>query len=114
VYKDPKTYYAAHLVQQFWPTRPVVIEMGHYDYAKRIGAWGGERYLQAVRDYRASYASIHANPDVFLKENSELINQINRCLGYRFLINEAKWSSTVPRNASLTIAPKWSNAGVAP
>jgi len=114
VYKDPETYYAAHLVQQFWPTRPVVIEMGHYDYAKRVGAWGGERYLQAVKDYHASFASIHANPNVFLKENPELIAQINRCLGYRFHLDEAEWPSVVPRNSRLTIKSKWSNAGVAP
>ena len=114
VYKDPKAYYAAHLVQQFWPTRPVVIEMGHYGYAKRVGAWGGERYLQAVKDYHASFASIHANPNVFLAENQELIDQINQCLGYRFHLDEAKWPATLLQSSQLVIDSKWSNVGVAP
>jgi len=114
VYADPKTYYAAHLVQAFWPTRPVIIEMGHYDYAKRVGAWGGERYLQAVKDYHASFASIHANPDVFLKENAELVEQINQCLGYRFNLDAATWETPVVQKSTLTITSTWSNVGVAP
>ncbi|MHB0960880.1 MAG: DUF4832 domain-containing protein [Pirellulaceae bacterium] len=114
VYPDPQLHYSAHLAQPFWPDRPVILEMGHYDYAKQVQAWGGERYLQAVEDYHGSYASIHAHPQVFLAENRDLVRRINLRLGYRLNLVEASWPRAVKRSEALTISAQWCNAGVAP
>ncbi len=114
VYPDPKLHYSAHLAQPFWPDRPVILEMGHYDYAKQVKAWGGERYLQAVEDYHASYTSIHANPHTFLAENADLVRAINQRLGYRLRLVEAAWPAVVTRSEGLTVRSVWQNAGVAP
>lgn len=114
VYPDPKLPYSADLAQPFWPGRPVVLEMGHYDHAKQVGAWGGERYLQAVEDYHASYASIHADPRTFLAENEALIKRMNLRLGYRLNLTEVSWPPTVQRADGLIVRATWRNAGVAP
>lgn len=114
VYPDPKLHYSAQLAQPFWPDRPVILEMGHYEYAKQVKAWGGERYLQAVEDYHASYASIHADPRTFLAENADLVRAINQRLGYRLRLLEASWPKAVTRSEGLTVRAVWQNAGVAP
>ena len=114
VYADPKLHYSAYRMEKFWPVRPTVLEMGHYDYAKKVGAWGGERYLQAVEDYHGSYTSIHANPIVFLKENKELVDQINRRLGYRLNLIEAAFPAQAKKSDGLTIRAVWKNGGIAP
>jgi hypothetical protein len=115
VYPDPKLHYSAGLAQPFWPENPVILEMGHYDYAKQVKAWEtGQRYFQAVEDYHASYASVHADPIKFLAENVELIRQINVRLGYRIHLVEASWPETFRREEGLSISARWRNAGVAP
>jgi hypothetical protein len=88
--------------------------MGHYEYAKQVGAWGGERYLQAIEDYHASYASIHADPRTFLSENAELIRRMNTRLGYRLNLVEATWPPAVKRVEGFAVCATWQNAGVAP
>jgi hypothetical protein len=115
VYKDPQRAYSAHLAQPFVADTPVMLEMGHYGNAKQRKAWsGGKRYLQAVKDYRASYVSVHANPILFLKENNDIVNQINMTLGYRLNLEKAAWSTTVKLAEGLTITSQWRNVGVAP
>ena len=114
VYPDPKLNYSDYRAKDFWPIRPVILEMGHYEYAKKVGAWGGERYYQAVEDYHASYTSIHADPIVFLKENADLIHQINMRLGYRIRPVEVSFPSVVDKKEGVAIRSSWVNAGVAP
>lgn len=115
VYPDPALHYSAHLAQPFWPDRPVILEMGHYDYAKKVRAWEtGERYLRAVEDYSGSYASIHADPIRFLAENAELVRRINLRLGYRLNLVEVSWPGIIDRKDGFSIAAQWRNVGVAP
>ncbi|MDQ3813009.1 MAG: DUF4832 domain-containing protein [Armatimonadota bacterium] len=115
VYPDPKLHYSAHLATPFWPERPVILEMDHYGATKTKKTWGdGSRYYQAVEDYHGSYISIHANPLEFLKENTALIAQINRRLGYRLNLLQATWPEKIKRTEGFTIEAEWRNAGVAP
>ena len=114
VFKDPKLFYNAEMAGHFWKTRPVILEMGHYSYAKKNNLWGGDRYLKAIEDYHGSYASIHGNPKEFLAENKELIAQINRRLGYRLCLQKAEWKKTVSKSDRLTIRAEWKNSGIAP
>ncbi len=114
VYPQSKQPWMADMAAHFWKDRPVILEMGHYDYAKKVGAWGGELYLKAVEDYHGCYTSIHGNPIVFLDENKELIRQINLRLGYRFQLKEAIWSAKNDKKATLIFDSTWKNAGVAP
>lgn len=114
VFKDPKLFYNADMADHFWRTRPVILEMSHYDYAKKNNTWGGERYQKAIEDYHGSYASIHGDPKAFLSENVELIHQINRKLGYRIALERAEWKKSVVKNQKLEIKAVWKNNGVAP
>lgn len=115
VYADPSLHYSADLARAFWPDRPVILEMGHYDYAKQVGAWGdGARYLQAIEDYHGSYASVHANPIAFLAENADLVRRANLRLGYRLGLVEASWPTSVAKAEGLAVRSRWANAGVAP
>ncbi|MGL6193420.1 MAG: DUF4832 domain-containing protein [Thermoguttaceae bacterium] len=114
VYPDPKLHYSAYRAEKFWQTLPVILEMGHYGYAKQVGAWGGERYLKAVDDYHASYTSIHANPIEFLKENEKLIEQMNLRIGYRLLPTEVKFPAKIVKEQGITISSVWKNVGAAP
>ena len=115
VYPDPTSHYSAALAEPFWKDRPVILEMGHYGYAKKMKAWGdGGRYLQAVKDYHGSYVSVHANPITFLEENLDLVRRINLCVGYRLHLAEASWPASVKRTNGLAVAWQWTNIGVAP
>ena len=115
VYADPKAYYSAYLAQPFWPDRPVILEMDHYQSTKTHNTWGdGRRYLQAVEDYHGSYVSVHGDPVRFLEENKDLVARINRRVGYRLNLLEAKWPGTAKVSMGLRIEAVWRNGGVAP
>jgi hypothetical protein len=111
----PIAYTSDWLAKEFWPSAPVIIESGHYGYAKQIKAWGdGGEYLKAVEDYHASYVSIHADPHEFLAENGDLIRRMNLRIGYRLSLAEASWPETVASADGLEVSASWRNAGVAP
>jgi uncharacterized protein DUF4832/glycosyl hydrolase family 42 (putative beta-galactosidase) len=108
-------YFTPALAKDFWPKVPVVIESQHYGNSRDQGYWkDGSRYLKAVEEYHASYASVHWWPREFLAENRELVDKINRRLGYRLQLVEASWPSEVTAKSTLQFASRWKNAGVAP
>ena len=108
-------YFHAAMAQPFWPKLPVVLESEHYGSSKKRGHWkDGLQYLQAVEEYHASYASIHWWPREFLNENKELVDRINRRLGYRLQAVEISWPARVPVEGSWQVQQAWRNAGVAP
>ncbi len=113
---EDNAYMSASLAEHFWRNKPVILESEHYGSSKTNGHWGdGSKYLQAVEDYHASYASIHWWPHEFLQENKELINKINLRLGYRILPIEFKWEKTVKISEKIwNISYRWVNKGVAP
>ncbi|MCA9446330.1 MAG: DUF4832 domain-containing protein, partial [Candidatus Omnitrophica bacterium] len=111
----PRQYFHAGQAEMFWPILPVILENEHYGgWWDRKNGGDGSLLLQAVEDYHASYASIHWWPREFLEEQRDLIERINRRLGYRLNLNEISWPAEVPIDASMTVAMEWSNAGVAP
>ncbi|MCX5674052.1 MAG: DUF4832 domain-containing protein [Planctomycetota bacterium] len=108
-------YFHAALAQPFWPHLPVILESEHYGGSKERGHWkDGSQYLQAVEEYHASYASIHWWPHEFLAECKDLVDRINRRLGYRLVPVEISWPKSVRVGGTLRIAAAWKNAGVAP
>lgn len=108
-------YFHAGMAQAFWRDRPVILECEHYGPSKERGYWqDGSKYLQAVEEYHASYASIHWWPREFLQENRELIDRINRRLGYRLRLIEASWQKQAKIGSKWELRWRWSNAGVAP
>jgi hypothetical protein len=108
-------YFHAGMAQAFWRDRPVILECEHYGPSKERGYWqDGSKYLQAVEEYHASYASIHWWPREFLQENRELIDKINRRLGYRLRLVEASWQKQVKLGSRWELRWQWGNAGVAP
>lgn len=110
-----KAYFSAWMAPYFWKDRPVVLECEHYGPSRDKGYWqDGSKYLQAVEDYHASYASIHWWPREFLAENADLIAQINRRLGYRLQLVEGCWPTHLASGSAFAFRAKWRNVGVAP
>jgi len=108
-------YFHAEMAQAFWRNLPVVLESEHYGGSRDRGNWkDGSRYLQAVEEYHASYASIHWWPREFLNENRELVDQMNLRLGYRLQMVEASFPASIRVESSFLFTAKWRNAGVAP
>jgi len=115
VQPPPRQWYHPQLAHAFWPKMPVVLEHEHYGSSKKRGAWGnGTLLLQAVEQYHASYMSIHWWPREELEENREIIEQINRRLGYRLQLREISWPQKVIYGKPFSVDSKWANAGVAP
>lgn len=108
-------YYHAYLAPMFWNEVPIVLESEHYGNSKSRGYWGdGSRYMDAIEEYHASYATVHWYPREFLKECRPLIDKINMRLGYRLQLQEVSWPSKIQRNEPLSVGYRWRNAGVAP
>lgn len=115
VQPPPNSWYHAELAQDFWPELPVILEHEHYGPSKQRGAWGdGSLLLKAVEDYHASYMSIHWWPREFLNENRQIIEKINKRIGYRINLIEVEYPDTIPINKPFQIKTKWANVGVAP
>jgi len=108
-------YFHAAMAQPFWPRAAVILESEHYGPSKERGFWkDGAQYLQAVEEYHASYASIHWWPREFLAENKDLVDRINRRIGYRLVPAEVSWPKSVREGGGLRLAAAWKNVGVAP
>ena len=114
VQKAPHAWYHAGMARQFWPTLPVIIEHEHYGLSKERHAWSPELLLESVEQYHASYLSIHWWPDAFLKENKDVVAQINKRLGYRLELREISYPMKVNIGDSFTVDTVWANVGVAP
>ena len=121
VQPPPKSWFHADQAERYWRTMPVILEHEHYGGSKQRGAWVPELLLKAVEDYHASFMSIHWDPKVLLEENREIIARINRRLGFRFQLREARYPAAVTvgrkdRGAAVpfTVEWAWANAGVAP
>jgi hypothetical protein len=109
-------YYHGDMAQRFWPTLPVIMEHAHYAKIKADKRFGpkGENIIKAVEDYHATYLSIHAWPYEYLEDNREIIDKINRRLGYRLQMNEISYPGRVRIGEPFVIRTSWSNAAVAP
>ncbi|NQV32083.1 MAG: DUF4832 domain-containing protein [Phycisphaeraceae bacterium] len=115
VQPPPRSWYHNELANLYWPTLPVILEHEHYGSSKKRGAWGdGSLLLKAVEDYHASYMSIHWWPREELRENRDLIDRINRRLGYRLQLREMTWPSQVILGQPFSVRSQWANVGVAP
>jgi len=110
-----KAYFSAWMAPYFWPDRPVILESEHYGPSRDRGCWGdGGKYLQALEDYHASYASIHWWPREFLAECGDLIRRMNLRLGYRLQLVEASWPAELRAGSVQRFTACWRNAGAAP
>lgn len=114
VQPPPRSWYHAEMVQPFWPTLPIVLEHEHYGSSLARKAWSKELFLKSVEDYHASYMSIHWWPRSLLEENRDVIDQINRRMGYRIRLQEIRYPRTIHAGDPFVVETKWQNAGVAP
>lgn len=115
VQPPPNGYLSAAMAQRFWRNVPVVLESEHYGHSTKRGAWGdGSLYLEATEAYHASYASIHWWPREFLAENRDLVSRMNRRLGYRIQLVEARFPGEARAGDPFAFSARWRNGGVAP
>lgn len=110
----PKHWFHSEMAQLFWPELPVILEHEHYRNSKTRGAWDKELLLKSVEDYHASYMSVHGWPRELLNENRDIIDRINRRMGYRLQTHNIQWPAQIFKNQEFVIRSEWSNAGVAP
>jgi hypothetical protein len=107
--------YTHYYAGAFWPRLPVILESGVYGNAVQRGWWeDGSAYLRAVELAHASYASVHWWPREFLKDNRQLIDSINRRIGYRLQLQEASLPEEVSAGGQMMLPHRWRNNGVAP
>jgi hypothetical protein len=110
-----QAYHHAYVAPMFWPDLPVILEGEHWGSSMKRGYWGdGSRFLDAVEEYHASYATAHWYPREFLENNRELVRKVNMRLGYRLQLLEASWPAEVKPGEPLLMGYRWRNAGVAP
>jgi hypothetical protein len=114
VQKRPNHWYHAEMAQLFWPTLPVILEHEHYGGSVSRGAWDENLLLQSIEDYHASFMSIHWWPDEFLEQNRNIIDRINRRMGYRLQLWRLDFPKTVQLGEEFYIRSTWRNTGVAP
>jgi len=108
-------YFHAAMARAFWPATPVILECEHYGSSRDRGNWkDGSQYLQAVEEYHASYTAIHWWPREFLAPNKDLVDRINRRLGYRLQLAEVSWPVRAAVGGAFNVKAQWRNAGVAP
>ena len=104
----------------FWPTRPVILEPGHYHTVKERGNWSAETLVASIEAHHASYCSIHGDPRLFLDENRAAVVAVNRRLGYRLQARRIVYpacvtSASAPERAvPFSVTFSFANAGVAP
>ena len=114
VQKAPKHWFHSEMAQLFWPTLPVILEHEHYEGSKKRGCWDKDLLLQSVEDYHASYMSIHTWPRLLLNENKDVIDKINKRMGYRIHANEISYPKKIKINTPFIMQWNWQNLGVAP
>ena len=110
----PNSWFHAGMAQLFWPAMPVILEHEHFGSSVGRGAWDKELLLKAVEDYHASLLSIHWWPREELEANRDIIERINRRIGYRINLKEVTYPETIRKNEPFHITAKWKNEGVAP
>ena len=110
----PNSWFHAGMAQLFWPAMPVILEHEHFGGSVGRGAWDKELLLKAVEDYHASLLSIHWWPREELEANRDIIERINRRIGYRINLKEVTYPETIRKNEPFHITAKWKNEGVAP
>ena len=110
-----QAFKSASLAPDFWPRVPVILEMEHFGPSRDKGVWGdGSKYLEAIEAYHASYATVHWYPREFLAANKDLVERINRRLGYRLQLLAASWPAEMTTGQPFSVSYKLRNAGVAP
>jgi hypothetical protein len=115
VQPPPNSWFHAEMAQEFWPKLPVILEHEHYGPSKKRNAWGdGSLLLKAIEEYHASYMSIHWWPRILLDENRDIIEKINRRIGYRIQLKKATFPAQIRLGEPFTVTSTWTNAGVAP
>jgi hypothetical protein len=114
VQPPPRSWFHDGLAQAFWPRLPVILEHEHFGLSREHKAWDWNLLLKSVEDYHASYMSIHWWPRELLEDNREMIDRINRRMGYRIQLCEAAWPRQVQLGGSFSVSTRWANAGVAP
>jgi hypothetical protein len=112
--KAPKQWHHAEMAQKFWPTLPVILEHGHYDWLVLHGTWDQELLVKSVEAYHASYLSLHGWPKAYLQENRDAIDKINLRLGYRLELREVRMPKSIGIDQPFTLQTTWANVGVAP
>ena len=114
IWPPPQHWYHAELAQAFWPKLPVILEHDHMGESQIRKAWDGERLLEAVEAYHASYLSIHWWPRSCSRRTATRSTRSTAGSGYRIQLREMAWPQQSAIGTPFTVKRTWANAGVAP
>ncbi len=101
--------------EEFWRSRPVVVEPDHYRHSVRHNTWQrGSTLARAVEDLHPTWVTVHHWPREWLEENRELAGQLANRMGYWFMLKTVVYPGVVKRGSQFIIQMNWENRGVAP
>ena len=113
IYKKGFKYNSDWMAEDFWRTRPVVLESGHY-WSNDWSDGADQDYFDAIEAYHGSYISIHGPPLRIWNDRADIIRKMNLRIGYRLQLVEASWPEVVTAGQPFEICSQWRNGGVAP
>ena len=109
-----RPYMSEHMAEWFWRERPVILETCHYGGSVDRGAWDRDAVMRAVKEYKATWLSIHYWHGEFLEQEADLIDQVTNRLGYWLFVKEATLPVMLSPGDSFLVEIQWENRGVAP
>lgn len=111
--RGKRAFYDESMAQLFYKNAPVILETGEYSSRIRKGYWDAEKVIQAVKAYRASYIGAYWRPLDYMNENHDLIDRVNKILGYRFNFVKVAYDDVVTYGGEIRIKYSLRNVGVA-
>lgn len=105
-----------------WKTRPVQLELEHYQKVKNVGHWTvpngitkGQSVLRgAIELAHATWVGYHGDAKMWYSENPDITRDLVNRIGYWFLPVSINFPASIAAGKSHTLQITWRNKGVAP
>jgi hypothetical protein len=110
--KGHRAFYDSEMAKLFYKQAPVILETGEYSSRVRKGYWNPAKVVEAVKAYHASYIGAYWDPMGYLAENSDLISEVNKILGYRYVFSKVSYPDTSKRKNEILVSYSLKNVGV--
>lgn len=103
------------MFDNFWPSRPIDLELEHYDTTVATGTWkGGTPFIAAVEEAHASFVGFHGYPREWLSQNAGVAKELANRVGYWFFPKSYEAPETAKSGETICVKLVWENHGVAP
>lgn len=110
--KEDRAFYDQEMAALFYRQSPVILETGEYSTRVKKGYWNPIKILEAVKAYRASYIGAYWDPVGYMSKNMEIINEVNKIIGYRYAFSSVSYPDSMVRGDAIKISYVLRNSGV--